>query len=49
VLTDLKRLLAVEHPPLAAPAGIPALPPDNWSDMPEQNMEEYPPKNYQLQ
>lgn len=44
VLTDLKRLLAVEHPALPEPAGIPALPPDNWSEMPEQNMEEYPPR-----
>ncbi|GGY86749.1 hypothetical protein GCM10011613_34910 [Cellvibrio zantedeschiae] len=49
VLTDLKRLLAVEHPPLPAPAGIPALPPDNWSEMPEQDMEEYPPKDYTWQ
>ena len=49
VLTDLKRLLAVEHPPLETPAGIPLLPPDNWSDMPEQDMEEYPPKDYSWQ
>lgn len=49
VLTDLKRLLEVEHPPLAEPAGIPDLPPDNWSEMPEQDMEEYPPKDYSWQ
>jgi len=46
VLTDLKRLLATEYPPLETPAGIPALPPDNWSEMPEQNMEEYPPRDH---
>lgn len=49
VLTDLKRLLAVEHPPLESPAPLPALPPDNWSDMAEQDMEEYPPKDYSWQ
>jgi membrane glycosyltransferase len=49
VLTDLKRLLAVEHPPLDTPAPLPALPPDNWSDMVEQDMEEYPPKDYSWQ
>jgi len=49
VLTDLKRLLAVEHPPLETPAPLPALPPDNWSDMIEQDMEEYPPKDYSWQ
>jgi membrane glycosyltransferase len=49
VLTDLRRLLAVEHPPLETPAPLPALPPDNWSDMPEQDMEEYPPKDYSWQ
>jgi membrane glycosyltransferase len=49
VLTDLKRLLATEYPPLETPAGIPALPPDNWSEMPEQDMEEYPPKNYSVE
>lgn len=49
VLTDLKRLLAVEHPPLATPAPLPTLPPDNWSDMAEQDMEEYPPKDYSWQ
>jgi membrane glycosyltransferase len=46
VLTDLRRLLAMDYPNLEAPAGIPALPDDNWSDMPEQNMEDYPPKDY---
>ncbi len=45
VLTDLKRLLATEYPKLDTPAGIPLLPPDDWSEMPEQNMEEYPPKD----
>ncbi len=45
VLTDLKRLLATEYPKLETPAGIPLLPPDDWSEMPEQNMEEYPPKD----
>ncbi len=49
VLTDLKRLLAVEHPPLETPAPLPVLPPDNWSDMAEQDMEEYPPKDYSWQ
>lgn len=49
VLTDLKRLLAMEYPALEAPAGIPDLPPDDWSEMPEQDMEEYPPKAYSLQ
>lgn len=49
VLTDLKRLLATEYPPLATPAGIPALPPDNWTDMPIQSMDEYPPKDYHWQ
>ena len=49
VLTDLKRLLEMEYPALEAPAGIPALPPDDWSEMPEQDMEEYPPKDYSWQ
>ncbi len=49
VLTDLKRLLEMEYPALEAPAGIPALPPDDWSEMPEQDMEEYPPKDYTWQ
>jgi membrane glycosyltransferase len=49
VLTDLKRLLATEYPALETPAGIPDLPPDDWSEMPEQDMEEYPPKEYSLQ
>jgi membrane glycosyltransferase len=49
VLTDLKRLLEIEHPKLETPAGIPILPPDNWSEMPEQNMEDYPPKDYTWQ
>ncbi|MES2822715.1 MAG: glucans biosynthesis glucosyltransferase MdoH [Pseudomonadota bacterium] len=49
VLTDLRRLLDIEHPKLTVPAGIPALPADNWSDMPEQDLEEYPPKSLSLQ
>ncbi|MES2673942.1 MAG: glucans biosynthesis glucosyltransferase MdoH [Pseudomonadota bacterium] len=49
VLTDLRRLLDIEHPKLLVPAGIPALPADNWSDMPEQDLEEYPPKSLSLQ
>ena len=49
VLTDLKRLLEMEYPALEAPAGIPVLPPDDWSEMPEQDMEEYPPKDYTWQ
>ena len=49
VLTELKRLLATEYPKLETPAGIPALPPDNWTDMPTQSMEEYPPKDYHWQ
>jgi membrane glycosyltransferase len=49
VLADLKRLLDMEYPALEAPAGIPDLPPDDWSEMPEQDMEEYPPKDYTWQ
>ncbi len=49
VLTDLRHLLNIEHPKLETPAGIPALPPDNWGDMPEQDLEEYPPKDYSWQ
>lgn len=49
VLTDLKRLLEMEYPALETPAGIPDLPPDDWSEMPEQDMEEYPPKDYSWQ
>jgi membrane glycosyltransferase len=49
VLTDLRHLLEAEHPKLEAPAGIPLLPPDNWSDMAEQSMDEYPPKDYSWQ
>ncbi len=49
VLTDLRHLLSLEHPKLETPAGIPVLPPDNWSEMPEQDLEEYPPKEYLLQ
>lgn len=49
VLTHLRELLAVEHPPLETPAPIPDLPPDNWSDMIDQDMDEYPPKDYTWQ
>jgi len=49
VLADLKRLLEMEYPALEAPAGIPDLPPDDWSEMPEQDMEEYPPRDYTWQ
>jgi membrane glycosyltransferase len=49
VLADLKRLLEMEYPALEVPAGIPDLPPDDWSEMPEQDMEEYPPKDYSWQ
>lgn len=49
VLTDLRYLLSVEHPALETPAGIPALPPDNWVDMPEQEIDTYPPKDYSWQ
>jgi membrane glycosyltransferase len=49
VLTSLRELLAAEHSALETPAGIPALPPDNWCDMAEQDMDEYPPKDYSWQ
>ena len=49
VLTDLRHLLNIEHPKLETPAEIPTLPPDSWSEMPEQDLEEYPPKEYLLQ
>lgn len=49
VLTHLKELLDTEYPKLESPAPIPALPADNWSDMAEQSMEEYPPKDYHWQ
>ena len=41
VLTHLNELLAVEHPALAAPAPIPALPANNWTDMPHREMNDY--------
>ncbi len=41
VLTHLKELLAIEHPPLPTPAGIPELPPDNWCHMPHRDIDEY--------
>lgn len=41
VLTHLDELLAVEYPPLATPAPIPALPADNWSDMPHREIDKY--------
>jgi len=41
VLTHLDELLAVEYPPLATPAPIPALPADNWCDMPHREIDKY--------
>jgi len=41
VLAHLNELLAVEHPPLATPAPIPALPADNWSAMAHRDIDEY--------
>ncbi|MEN0035708.1 MAG: glucans biosynthesis glucosyltransferase MdoH [Cellvibrio sp.] len=41
VLVHLDELLAVEHPTLESPAPIPALPHDNWLDMPHGDMNEY--------
>jgi len=41
VLAHLNELLAVEHPALATPAPIPALPADNWTDMPHRDMDDY--------
>ncbi len=41
VLAHLNELLAVEHPALATPAPIPALPADNWTDMPHRDMNDY--------
>lgn len=41
VLAHLNQLLAIEHPPLPAPAPIPALPADNWTDMPHREMNDY--------
>ena len=46
VLADLRYLLSIDHPTLEIPASIPALPVDNWVEMPEQDLEEYPPKEY---
>jgi len=43
VLTHLRELLAVEHPPLETPAAIPDLPPDNWCDMPHRAIDDYVP------
>lgn len=41
VLIHLDELLAVEHPALETPAPIPALPADNWLDMPHGDMDEF--------
>lgn len=41
VLTHLNELLAVNHPPLTTPAPIPALPADNWTDMPHRDVNDY--------
>ena len=41
VLAHLNTLLTIEHPPLSTPAPIPALPVDNWCDMPHRDMDDY--------
>lgn len=41
VLAHLNELLVVEHSPLENPAPIPALPADNWTDMPHREMDDY--------
>ncbi|WP_331344656.1 glucans biosynthesis glucosyltransferase MdoH [Cellvibrio sp. UBA7661] len=41
VLVHLDELLAIEHPNLETPAPIPALPADNWTDMPHREMDDY--------
>ena len=42
VLRDMQQLLEKKHPPLPAPATAPALPPDNWTEMREQNLAQMP-------
>lgn len=41
VLIHLRELLAIEHPPLETPAGVPELPPDNWCHMPHRDIDMY--------
>jgi membrane glycosyltransferase len=41
VLTQLRELLAIEHPPLATPASAPILPPDNFREMPHQPLDKF--------
>src|SRR5690606_4306044 len=40
-LQQLRELLQIEHPPLPAPAPLPALPPDNWQDMPHPPLDKF--------
>lgn len=42
VLQDMQRLLEQKISPLPKPAMAPALPPDNWTDMREQNLAQLP-------
>lgn len=42
VLRDMQQLLEKKPPPLPAPATAPALPPDNWTEMREQNLAQTP-------
>ncbi len=42
VLRDMQQLLEKKHPPLPAPATAPALPPDSWTEMREQNLAQMP-------
>ena len=42
VLRDMQQLLEKKHPALPAPATAPALPPDNWTEMREQNLAQMP-------
>ncbi|MCY0966028.1 glucans biosynthesis glucosyltransferase MdoH [Parathalassolituus penaei] len=41
VLTRLRELQAEEYPPLEQPADTPALPPENWRDMPHPPLTQY--------
>lgn len=40
-LQQLRELLPIEYPALESPAPIPALPPDNWQDMPHPPLEQF--------
>jgi len=42
VLQDMERLLEQKTSPLPKPAIAPVLPPDNWTDMREQNLAQLP-------